>query len=419
MIEKTVLNSGLTIISEFNPGLPSFALSYSLKSGSRAESTFNNGIHHFMEHMLFKGSESYDLRTIARISDQLGGNLNAFTGKEISQFYLKAIDEKFELAFHLLTDIVINATFPEEEFVKEKGVILQEIREAEDNPDTRSFEIFFEQIFGLNPLGYPVSGKEDQVVAFTRDKIYQYYKKKYSPDNLVLSAAGNIDHYSLVEIAKGCFSGYREKIPSQFLYKEPGMDFRIQVKPKSALNQTYLFIGFKGISLASPARYPFSLMNEILGSGMSSRLFQKIREDRGLAYTIFSFVDCYCDCGILVIYAVVEPGKTRAVLKSIKDEVMLLKEKGIDEDEMERAKDHLKSSIILGLENNLSKMRFNLNQELYLTHVMTINEILESINKISSRDIMTLLDRYLTLNRSSILLYGNVKPEQCEGIGFD
>jgi predicted Zn-dependent peptidase len=418
MVEKTILDCGLKVISEYRPELPSFALSYSLRSGSRAEILENNGIHHFIEHMLFKGCEKYDLKQIASLSDQLGGTLNAFTGKEITQFYLNAIDEKFDLAFDLLTEVVLNAGFPDEEFLKERNVILQEINESEDNPDTHVFESFYALVFPSHPLGFPISGSSDQVLLFSRDKVYRYYQKLYAPENLVLSVAGNVNHFSLVEKAGEYFSGFANKLPDNFSFKKPEMSFITRIEKKESLKQTYAIIGFEGIPFDSPNRYPFLLMNEILGAGMSSRLFQKIREEKGIAYTVSSFLDSQFDSGSHLIYAIAEPEKMPEYLQAVKQVILELKEKGIEETELNRARDHLKSSIILGLESNMAKMQFNVMQDLYLKKEFTINEILEQINETGTSDIKKLLDTYVNLDQASILLYGNVNDGKLEKFSF-
>lgn len=419
MVEKTLLDSGLTIISEYRPELPSFAISYSLKSGSRSETADINGIHHLIEHMLFKGTEKYDMKTIAQVSDRLGGSFNAYTGKEISQFYIKVVDEKFKIAFDLISEVILKPTFPDDEFFKEKNIVLQEIKESEDNPDTFAFEIFYKNVFENNALGFPISGLKDQVSLFDRDKVFLYYRKKYLPENLILAATGNIDHFNFVEMAKQYFDGYRKKIPSGFSFKKPDLNFRTFVKKNQSLNQVYIIIGFQGIARGSPLRYKFLLLNEILGSGMSSRLFQKIREEKGLAYTISSFLDGYKECGIHIIYSVIEPAKIDEFLQAVRDEILYLKKRGISKDELERAKDQLKSSIILGLEDNLTKMRFNVNQELYLEHEIKLNEIVESINGIGSDDILILLETFLDIEETAILFYGNVNEERFENFHFN
>jgi predicted Zn-dependent peptidase len=311
-----------------------------------------------------------------------------------------------------LTDIILNATFPEEEFFKEINVIVQEIKETEDIPDSHAFEIFYQQMFDQNPLGYPISGKQDQVLLLTQEAAFQFYKKKYSPENMVLSAAGNIDHYSLVKEAQDHFLGFRTKLPVDFSFKKPEMVCGTVVRNRESIKQAYVLIGFEGIPVVSPVRIKFLLMNEILGSGMSSRLFQKIREEKGLAYTVHSFLDFFLDTGLLVVYSIVEAEKVDEYLQSVKAVIQEMKQKGISKEELLRAKDHLKSSIILGLESNMAKMRFNVNQDLFFKRELKINEILEEINETSIHDIKKLLDVHLNMNQAALLLYGNVNEEK-------
>ncbi|MEI6614912.1 MAG: pitrilysin family protein, partial [Chrysiogenales bacterium] len=406
MVQKTVLPCGLTIISEKFPEFPSFALSYTLKSGSRAESTATNGIHHLIEHMLFKGSKHYDMKQIADMADRLGGRLNAFTSKEVTQFYIKSIDEKLTASFHLLSDIVLNSTFPAEEFLKEKNVIIQEIREAEDNPDSNAFETFYEKIYKNNPLGYPIGGRGKQVARLERSPVFAFYQAKYVPENLLLSAAGNIEHRELVKLASDFFSHFPIRPVQDFKFAKASFQPRRFFKKNSSLSQCYLITALDSISLVSPFRHTFMIMNDILGSGMSSRLFQSIREEKGLAYTVSSFIDSYLECGIQVIYAVIEPGNIAAYLRAVKAEIELLKKDGIRSDELERAKDHIKSSIILSLENNVSKMSFNTNQELYFKKPQEVTAIIAEINAATIADINGFCRQYLNLEQSALFTYG-------------
>jgi predicted Zn-dependent peptidase len=406
MVQKTILPCGLTIISEKFPEFPSFALSYTLKSGSRAETTATNGIHHLIEHMLFKGSAHYDLKQIADMADRLGGRLNAFTGKEITQYYIKSIDEKLTASFHLLSDIVLNSTFPEEEFIKEKNVIIQEIREAEDNPDNNAFETFYENIYKNNALGYPIGGSEKQVARLERDQVFAFYHEKYAPENLLLSAAGNIEHRDLVELAGDFFGRFPARPVQDLEFARASFQPSHFFKKNSSLSQCYVITAMDSISLLSPFRHTFMIMNDILGSGMSSRLFQSIREEKGLAYTVSSFIDSYLECGIQIIYAVIEPDKIAAYLGAVRAEIELLKKNGIRADELERAKDHIKSSIILSLENNVSKMSFNTNQELYFKKEQEVAAIIAEINAATSEGINAFCRQYLDLDQAALFTYG-------------
>ncbi|MCX6553682.1 MAG: pitrilysin family protein [Candidatus Aminicenantes bacterium] len=406
MVQKTVLPCGLTIISEKFPEFPSFALSYTLKSGSRAETTTDNGIHHLIEHMLFKGSRHYDLKQIADLADRLGGRLNAFTGKEITQYYIKSIDEKLADSFHLLSDIVLNSIFPEEEFVKEKNVIIQEIREAEDNPENNAFETFYEKIYENHSLGYPIGGSEKRVALLERGQVFDFYRRKYAPENLLLSAVGNIEHRDLVELAGDFFGRFPARPVRDLSFANAGFQPRRFFKKNESLGQCYAIIALDSISLLSPFRHTFMVMNDILGAGMSSRLFQSIREEKGLAYTISSFIDSYLECGIQIIYAVIEPDNIAAYLRAVKAEIERLKKEGIRTDELERAKDHMKSSIILGLENNVSKMSFNTNQELYFKKEQSVAAIIAEINAATRDGINGFFRQYLELDQAALFTYG-------------
>jgi predicted Zn-dependent peptidase len=407
MVEKTILPCGLTVISENFPEFPSFALSYSLKSGSRAESPDSNGIHHLIEHMLFKGSRRYDLKQIADISDRLGGRLNAFTSKEITQYYIKSIDEKLEESFALLSDIVFHSTFPVDEFAKEKNVIIQEIKEADDNPETNAFETFYEKVYSGNALGYPIGGREKLVAGMKRSRVFNFYRKEYVPENMLLSAAGNIRHQELVALAGDFFASFPARDPRGFQFPRARFRPRRFQKKNNSLNQCYVLTALDSISLVSSLRHPIMIMNDILGGGMSSRLFQSIREEKGLAYTVSSFIDSYLECGVQIIYAVIEPDKVGAYLKAMRSEIGRLRKKGIGHDELERAKDHIKSSIILGLENNVAKMRFNASQELYLGKEQKVADIIAEIQATTERDINGFCGEYLDLDQGAVLAYGH------------
>jgi predicted Zn-dependent peptidase len=406
MVEKTILPCGLTVISENFPQFPSIALSYSLKSGSRAESAAAGGMHHLIEHMLFKGSRRFDLKGIADFSDRLGGHLNAFTGKEITQIYIKSIAEKLADSFALLSDIVFHSTFPEDEFSKEKNVIIQEIREADDNPENNAFETFFERIYADNPLGFPIAGREKQVSRLDRGLVFSYYQEKYAPENFLLSAAGRIRHRELVALAGDFFSSHPRRRPKPFRFPRARFRPKRFSKRNRSLNQCYVLAAVDSISLRSPLLHPFMIMNDILGSGMSSRLFQGIREEKGLAYNISSSVDSFLECGVQIVYAVIEPGREKDYFGALAREIGRLRKHGIGADELDRAKDHLKSAILLGLEDNAAKMRFNASQELYLGREQSVGAVIAEIDSTGVGDINGFCRRYLDLERAALFTYG-------------
>lgn len=408
MLEKTIHRTGLTILTYYNTQLPSFAMSYTLKSGSRNEISKDLGIHHFIEHMVFKGSQNYNLKQIAEISDRLGGSLNAYTSKEVTQYYIKAIDEKFNETFSLLSDFLIDATFPDEEFIKEKNVIIQEIKESIDSPDSHTFELFYENIFKDDPLGTPIAGTEDSVNRMNRDYVFNYYKKKYQPENLIISVAGNVSHKDVLKKINEKFKNYPDAKPNKMEFDKTKINFKSIIK-KRDLKQLYIVTGLEGIASNSPLRYSFMVANDILGAGMSSRLFQRIREEKGLAYTISSFPDSFIEGGILMIYSIIEPDKLNEYLKAVKNEMQILKNEGISEFELEKSKDHIKSSVILGLESNTSRMQFIVSQELYNKEVLEIKDIIKEIQSLKVDDINKIFNSVLNFNKNSIFCYGNIK----------
>jgi len=410
MVEKTILPCGLTIISECLPQFPSLSLSYTLKSGSRSETPATCGIHHLIEHMLFKGSRSYDLKQIADISDRLGGRLNAFTGKEITQFYTKALDHKATEALALLSDLVFHARFPATEFSKEQNVIIQEIKEADDTPDVHAFERFYERLFAGDALGYPISGREETVSAMKRDDVLAFWRETYRPENLLLAAAGNIEHARLVDMAGEFLLPFSARQPRPFAYSPAPRQWPVFAEANEGLKQVYILIGFPGIPVAASERYHFMVMNDILGAGMSSRLFQSIREEKGLAYTVNSFPDSFQDNGILMIYGVCEPEQLHPYLAAVAGEIRRLKTSGIDADELQRSKDHCQSSIVLGLERSTAKMRFHTNQELYFQRELTIPEIMAEIGRIRAADISEMFLRFFRAPDLSVYAYGCLPP---------
>jgi len=407
-LKKTVLECGLTVISEYYPRVPSFALSYTFKNGSGIENVNNNGIHHLIEHMIFKGSKKYTLKNIASISDRLGGQLNAFTSKEVTQFYLKAVDDKLEESFDLLTDIVFNSKFDVYEFKKEMNVILQEIKESEDDPDSYAFDLFYKNSFKLSGVGLPIAGSVDSVSSLTRDDVFKYYKENYVPENVILSCVGNIEHDVLMDLVRSNFKTDVKAKPKYSFPIDPGFLYNFNIKRREDLNQLYSIIGFKGISAKDPEKYKYLIYNDILGSGMSSRLFQSIREDKGLAYTVSSFLDTYRDYGFQLIYSVMESENFPKYYKTVANEMIKLKETGVKADEFENSKDHLKSSLILSLESNLSKMRFNVNQEIYYNRELDIHNIISRINSIDLEKFNFYLSEIINPEKNAILLYGAV-----------
>lgn len=417
-MKKTILDNGLTVLTEKFSQIPSFALSYTVKSGSCNETAIDNGIHHLIEHMLFKGSQKYSQRDIADMSDRLGGRMNAFTSREITQYYIKSIDEKLSESFDLLTDIVFNSNFDKVEFQKEKDVIKQEIRESDDNPDSKAFEFFYREVFGNSGVGFPIAGTLDSLSGLKRDFVYKKYKGLYTPSNIILSCAGKIDHEEIIALAEDKFKGFSTSKVNGSKGRKQSFKTGVSIHSNKSLKQVYSVIGFDSIPVTNSDRYKYMILNDILGGGMSSRLFQKIREEKGLAYTISSFIDSYKKFGVHMVYAITDPAKTNDYLNAVKEEFENLKKNGICIEELKKSKDHIKTSIILSLENNVSKMRFNVNGDLYFGEQRSLEKIIGEINGVKLDDINMILNNYPDTNAAMILLYGDISKKDLINTDF-
>jgi len=418
-VKKTILESGLTILTEEYSQIPSFSLSYTLKSGSCNESVSNNGLHHLIEHMLFKGSNKYTQSEIADISDRLGGRMNAFTSREITQYYIKSIDEKFSESFDLLTDIVFRSKFDKSEFSKEKNVISQEIKEGDDNPDSKTFELFYREVFGNSGVGLPIAGTQESVSELKRNFVDKKYRELYIPSNIILSCVGNIDHEEIITNANKNLLDFKHSDPIQTVKNRQSFKSGVYLHSNKSLKQVYSVIGFKSIPITSSERYKYMILNDILGAGMSSRLFQKIREEKGLAYTISSFIDSYKEFGVHMIYAITDPKKTDDYFNAVREELKVLMLKGIKPEELEKSKDHIKTSIILSLENNVSKMRFNVSGDIYFGEHRSLEKIIDEINMVKTDDLNMILRDYPDINQSMALFYGDISKKDLPSVNIN
>ncbi len=408
MVKKTVLDCGLTVLSDHQPDSPSAALSYTLKNGSRVESRDDCGLFHFIEHMLFKGGAKYDYRSIASISDRLGGHLNAFTGKEMTQYYIKVVGDKTAQAFDLLSEMVFRSSFPADELEKERGVIIQEVRETLDNPDQYAFELFYEKAFPGSGLALPIGGYEDTVAGLSHERIHSLYREIYHPGNFVLASAGALSHAELLDLAAGFFRDFPGRQVVPFTYQGFNWKSIQEMKPNPSLQQAYVIIAFPGLASASPQRETFMILNDALGGGMSSRLFQAIREEKGLAYTVSSFHDSYFEAGVHLVFAVIEPQNLNEYLAAVRSEVETFRQNGVSDEELARAKDHIRASVVLGLESNLARMRYLVNHELYHGGEIPLAELLSRVDAVSLEQLADLARHTLDIPGSSLFVYGNI-----------
>src|SRR5215472_8504452 len=375
-IRRQKLPNGLTVITEQMQHIRSASIGVWLQTGSRDEDAEWNGISHFIEHMVFKGTKHRTAEEIARQVDSIGGNMDAFTAKECICFNVKVLDEHVPTALDILSDLVLNPVFDTADIARERGVIMEEIKMDEDNPDYLVHEIFTQNFWKDHPLGKPILGTKETVKRFERAPILDAYTHRFSPDNIIVSAAGNLDHDHFVELVLGHFEHMKPK-KNGFHSSAPKIVSRIILRNKKALEQVQLCIGVPAHPIAHEKRHASYVLNTLLGGGMSSRLFQNIRERQGLAYSIYSDLNPYRDTGCLAVYAGTSVESAGKVVTSITNEFRDLKERPVPDEELRRAKDHLKGSLMLSLESTASRMSNLARQEMYFRHFFTLDELVE------------------------------------------
>jgi predicted Zn-dependent peptidase len=404
----TSLANGVRVITEAMPHVRSVAVGVWIDSGSRRETSEQNGISHFIEHMLFKGTTSRSAEDIARSVDSIGGNLDAFTAKELVCFNTKVLDQHLSQAFDVLADLVLHPMFREEDIEKEKGVILEEIKMEEDSPDYLVHEIFSSNFWKDHPLGKPILGTPQSVKRFDRGMIHAYYEAIYAPANLLVTAAGNLTHDRLVALVRGHFETLP---PRQPLAPDtiPATHARIALRNKKALEQVHLCLGVPSYPLPHHERFACYVLNTLLGGGMSSRLFQNIRERQGLAYAVFSELSPYRDTGCLSIYAGTSLESARKVVESITNEFRQLKQQPVNDEELRRAKDHLKGSLMLSLESTASRMSNLARQELYFGHFFSLDALLESIEAVTADDVQRIAQTFFDTRQIALTILGNLE----------
>jgi predicted Zn-dependent peptidase len=404
----TTLANGVRVITEAMPHVRSVSVGIWIGAGSRRETPEQNGISHFIEHMLFKGTTRRSAEDIARSVDSIGGNLDAFTAKELVCFNTKVLDEHLSLAFDVLADLVLHPLFREEDIEKEKGVILEEIKMEADSPDYLVHEIFSSNFWKDHPLGKPILGTRETVKKFDSQGIRNYYGTVYAPANLIVTAAGNLTHERLVGLVREHFES---AAPGEVLTPDeaPSTHARIALRNKKALEQVHLCLGVPSYPLPHHERFACYVLNTLLGGGMSSRLFQNIRERQGLAYAVFSELSPYRDTGCLSIYAGTSVESARKVVESILKEFRQLKEQTVSDEELRRAKDHLKGSLMLSLESTASRMSNLARQEMYFGHFFSLDELVESIEKVSAEDVQRIALTFFDPKQIALTVLGNLE----------
>lgn len=406
-MKKYSLSNGLRVIVEPIPTCRSVSFGIWVKTGSRHENTQDNGISHFIEHMLFKGTERFTAKDIADVFDGIGGNVNAFTSKEYTCYFAKVLDQHLPIAVDALADMFFNSQMDDEELAKEKNVILEEIAMYEDTPDDKVHDDASRAAYGDHPLAYSILGLQDRLQAMTSSDLRSYMQRQYRIDNVVISVAGNIEEQSLIELLEKHFGSFSNHGAAETL--DTPMFNGSYLFHKKQTEQNHICISFPGCSIADPNLYAMVLLNNALGGGMSSRLFQEIREKRGLAYSVYSYHTSFADTGLFTIYAGTAPKQTADVLNITMDVLGELAVKGLTEAELHRGKEQLKGSLILSLESTSSRMNRNGKNELMLGKHYTLDQMLERIDDVSMADIADMTKKMLSVPFATAVVGTNDK----------
>lgn len=384
MINKYSCKNGVRIVLENIPTVRSVAIGVWIGTGSRNENPQTNGISHFLEHMFFKGTKTRSAKEIAESFDSIGGQVNAFTSKEYTCYYAKVLDTHAQFALDVLADMFFNSTFVEEELNKERNVVLEEIKMYDDTPDDIVHDLLSRAIYGDHPLGYPILGTEETLNTFTGATLKDYIHNRYTPENVVISIAGNISDKFILEVEKyfGSYEGGNSSTHENIPVFQSN-----RLSRKKETEQAHLCIGFEGLKIGHEDVYSLIILNNILGGSMSSRLFQDVREQRGLAYSIFSYHSAYQDNGVVTVYGGTGAKQMDVLFETIQATLEKLKQDGITEKELNNSKEQLKGSLMLGLESTNSRMSRNGKNELLLKRHRSLDEIIEQIDQVTKQSV--------------------------------
>jgi len=405
-VDKTVLKNGVRILSKKIEHAHSVSMGVWVNAGSRDEASEENGLFHFIEHMIFKGTEKRSAFQIAKEFDRIGGQTNAFTSTEHTCYHARVMDTHLETMVEILSDIFLNSVFDPGEVEKERPVILQEIGMIEDNPEDYIYTLMEKNFWGDNSLGCPVIGTRDNIVGFDSEMIKKFFQRFYQPERIVISLAGNFEHERLVDLIGPVFERIQpgEKLPDRVT---PEIFPKIIMEQRD-LEQVHICIGKKGLSISSPRRYASSLLNTILGGNMSSRLFQEIRERRGLAYSIYSFLSSYMDTGMFGVYAGIAPDKAEKTSELILKEMDKIRTNSIHTDELTGAKEYTKGSILLSSESTDGQMARIAQSEINFGKYISIQEIIENIESVTPDEIIRLAEELFPKSHTSLTLLGSL-----------
>ncbi|MFM8303899.1 MAG: M16 family metallopeptidase [Actinomycetota bacterium] len=410
-MRTTRLDSGLRVVTEAMPGLRSVAVGYWVGTGSRDEPDALAGASHFLEHLLFKGTSRRSAAEIAESVESVGGDMNAFTGQELTAFYVRMPDQRLGLAVDILSDIVWSPALDPADVDSERQVILEEIRMRDDTPDDLVHELFASAVFPDHPIGREITGSPETIEPMARDAIAEFHRTHYVPGNVVVAAAGNLDHddvVALVEAGMGGAPGERPVRPPRPPHVgEPGPQPVAVVEDD--LEQVHLVLGMRALRREDPDRYAFGVLNQVLGGGMSSRLFQEVREQRGLAYSVYSYRSSYQETGAFGIYAGTAPEKVAELLDVLDAQLARIQDDGgVSDRELDAAKGHLTGSLALSLESSISRMHRIGQSELLLGEVPSLDELVAECEAVTADDVARVVDRVFRDNPRTLAAVGPV-----------
>lgn len=404
---KTRLKNGIRVITEWLPHMRSAAVGIFICTGSYAERENEKGISHFIEHMTFKGTPTRSAKQIAEELDNIGGKINAYTAKEYTCYYAVTLDKHFDIAINVLSDILNNSLYNPQDFEREKKVILEEINMYEDSPDELVHDEFIKAILGDNPLASPILGDKKSVSSFKRPNIMDFRKRHYTPDNIIISVAGDVWHSTALAKIKPLFG---RLIGKHHYPKEPLPHFKGKVVLKhKKTEQIHVCLGTRGVSQLEEERYPYIILDKILGGSMSSRLFQEIREKRGLAYSIFSSLTPFQDGGIFYVYAGASKENLEQLVDLILKEFRIIKKGEISKDEIKKTVEYIKGSLVLGLEGTSARMNYMARSEFYYGKVQTVNEILRNFDRVTKDDIIAVAETFFKNKYMTLAVVGDLK----------
>ncbi|MCK2019448.1 M16 family metallopeptidase [Peribacillus frigoritolerans] len=400
MIKKYTCQNGVRIVLENIPTVRSAAIGVWIKTGSRNETPELNGVSHFLEHMFFKGTTKRNAREIAESFDSIGGQVNAFTSKEYTCYYAKVMDNHASYALEILADMFFNSTFDGEELKKEKNVVYEEIKMYEDTPDDIVHDLLSKAVYENHPLGYPILGTENTLETFNSDTLKKYVHDMYTPDKVVVSIAGNVDEKLINEVESyfGSYQGGEERLE---LVKPSFHENRITRKKDT--EQAHLCLGYNGLEIGNDKTYSLITLNNILGGSMSSRLFQDVREQRGLAYSVYSYHSSYQDSGMVTVYGGTGTNQLDSLYETIQETLDTLKRDGITEKELRNSKEQLKGSLMLSLESTNSRMSRNGKNELMLGEHRSLDDIIIKIDEVTEDTVNELANQIFTEHSLSLV----------------